>query len=62
MVSEEKMRDMRGDTLRKVNQNGILQLLMAHQFSLPQIREVFAKQIAQGKGPQLGAAPALANA
>jgi hypothetical protein len=30
---------------------------------MPQVREVFAKQIQQGKGPQLGAvAPAFADA
>ena len=53
MVAEEKLREMRGDTLRKINQNGILQLLMAHMFSLPQIREIFAKQVQQGKGPAI---------
>ncbi len=63
MIGEEKMRDMRGDTLRKINQNGILHLVMAHLFSMPQIREIFAKQVQQGKGPQIGApAPAFADA
>jgi hypothetical protein len=63
MVAEDKLREMRGDTLRKINQNGILPLIMAHLFSMPQVREVFAKQIQQGKGPQLGAvAPAFADA
>ncbi len=61
MVGEEKMRELRGDQLRKINQNGILQLLMAHHFSLPQIREIFAKQLQQGKGPQ-AQQPAMANA
>ena len=62
MVDENKMRELRGDTLRKMNQNGMLQLVMAHLFSLPTIREIFGKQIQQGKGPQLTEAPALANA
>jgi hypothetical protein len=62
MVDENKMRELRGDTLRKMNQNGMLQLVMAHLFSLPTIREIFGKQIQQGKGPQLADAPALANA
>jgi hypothetical protein len=64
MVAEEKLREMRGDTLRKINQNGILPLVMAHLFSLPQIREIFAKQVGQGKGPSLPgmAAPAMADA
>jgi hypothetical protein len=31
-------------------------------FSLPMIREVFGKQVQQGKGPQSAAAPAQAPA
>jgi len=56
MVNEEKLRDLRGDTLRKVNQNGMLPLIYAHLFSLQLMREVFQQQIDQGKMPQ---APAL---
>jgi hypothetical protein len=62
MVAEDKVRELRGDMLRKMNQNGMLQLVMAHLFSLPTIREIFAKQVQQGKGPQLAGAPELANA
>ncbi len=51
MIDEEKLRDMRGDELRKMNQSGMLPLLFAHLFSLAQIRDVFARQVAQGKGP-----------
>jgi hypothetical protein len=51
MVDEEKLREMRGDELRKMNQNGMLALIYAHLFSLPQIREVFSRQVLQGKGP-----------
>lgn len=51
MVDEEKLRDMRGDELRKMNQNGMLALVFAHLFSLGQIREVFARQVQQGRGP-----------
>ncbi len=51
MVDEEKLRDMRGDDLRKMNQNGMLALIFAHLFSLSQIREIFARQVQQGKGP-----------
>ena len=61
MVSEEKLRELRGDELRKMNQNGMLPLVVAHLFSLPLIRDLFAKQVAQGKGPQLPA-PAAATA
>jgi hypothetical protein len=59
MVSDEKFQDMRGDTLRKFNQNGALPLIMAHLFSLPMIRELFGRQMQQGKVPQPEAAPAL---
>ena len=52
MVDEEKVRNLRGDELRKMNQNGMLPLLYAHLFSLSQIREVFARQMSQGKAPQ----------
>lgn len=56
MVSDEKMRELRGDELRRMNQNGMLPLIMAHLFSLPLIREVFSRQVAQGKMPE-GAPP-----
>jgi hypothetical protein len=52
MVAEDKLRDLRGDALRKMNQNGVLPLVMAHLFSLPLVREIFGKQVQQGKGPQ----------
>lgn len=52
MVSEEKVRDLRGDELRKMNQKGLLPLVMAHLFSLGQIREIFGKQVEQGKVPE----------
>lgn len=52
MVDEQKFRDMRGDELRRINQNGILPLLMAHLFSLPLSRDIYLRQIDQGKGPQ----------
>ena len=60
MVDEEKLRELRGDELRKMNQNGMLALIYAHLFSLSQIREVFSRQVSQGKGPV--AAPQLADA
>jgi hypothetical protein len=51
MVDEEKLREMRGDELRKMNQNGMLALIFAHLFSLGQIRDVFARQVRLGRGP-----------
>ena len=51
MVDENKMREMHGDQLRKINQNGVLALIMAHLFSLSSIRELFGRQAEQGKVP-----------
>ncbi|UUR08789.1 SapC family protein [Sphingomonas glaciei] len=62
MVDEEKLRELRGDELRKMNQNGLLPLLFAHLFSLSQTREIFARQVEQGKGPAGVSGPALQSA
>jgi len=62
MVAEEQFRDLRGDELRKMNQNGMLQLVLAHLFSLTLVPEIFSRQVRQGKGPQVAQSPALANA
>jgi SapC len=51
MIDEEKLRELRGDELRKMNQNGMLPLIYAHLFSLSLIRDLFARQVEQGKGP-----------
>jgi hypothetical protein len=51
MVDEEKLKNLRGDELRKYNQSGLLALIYAHLFSLSQVREIFARQVARGKGP-----------
>jgi len=51
MVDEEKLRNLRGDELRKLNQNGILPLIFAHLFSLTEMRNVFGRQMQQGKAP-----------
>jgi hypothetical protein len=51
MVDEEKLRALRGDELRKFNQSGLLPLIYAHLFSLSMIRDLFARQVEQGKGP-----------
>lgn len=51
MVDEEKLRELRGDELRKMHQSGLLPLIYAHLFSMTQVRELFARQVEQGKGP-----------
>ena len=58
MVDEAKFRDLRGDELRKMNQSGMLALVMAHLFSLQLVRDIFARQVAQGTGPTTPAAAA----
>ena len=62
MVDEEKLRNLRGDELRKMNQNGMLALIYAHLFSLSQMREVFGRQMAQGKAPVQAPQPVPADA
>jgi hypothetical protein len=62
MVDEEKFQELRGDELRKLNQNGGLALIMAHLFSLSVIRDIFARQVSQGTGPANLRQPATAEA
>ena len=57
MVDEEKLRNMRGDELRKLNQNGVLPLIFAHLMSLGIIRDLFYRQVQQGKGPVASISP-----
>lgn len=52
MVNQEKFRELRGDTLRSWNQNGMLPLIVAHLLSLGLMRNIFGRQAAQGKAPQ----------
>jgi len=51
IISEEKLKELRGDVLRKMVQSGLLPLIHAHLFSLSMIRDVFAMQMQQGNGP-----------
>ena len=51
MIDEAKFRELRGDELRKMNQNGMLGLVMAHLFSLALVRDIFARHVSQGSGP-----------
>ncbi len=58
IISQEKLRDLRGDVLRTWNKNGMLALVFAHLFSLELVRDVFARQAKQGTLPEQPAAPA----
>ncbi|MFC3173463.1 SapC family protein [Novosphingobium bradum] len=51
MINQEALREVRGDVLRGWNQSGLLPLIYAHLFSLDLIREIFGRQVQQGKGP-----------
>ena len=57
MVNEEKLRDLRGDQLRKMQQSGMLTLIYAHLFSLGLTSEIFGRQADQGKLPPQQPAP-----
>jgi len=59
MISEEKLRNLRGDVARKMIQSGAMALVYAHLFSLSLIRDLFARQVALTNG---GNADAGANA
>ncbi|MCA1661235.1 MAG: SapC family protein [Novosphingobium sp.] len=56
MINQEKLREVRGDVLRGWNQSGLLSLIYAHLFSLELMRDIFARQQALGKGPQVPSA------
>jgi hypothetical protein len=62
MVDEDKLRELKGDELRKMNQSGMLPLIYAHLFSLTEMRQVFGRQLQQGKAPAQVPQPASADA
>ena len=45
-----------------MNQNGMLPLIYGHLFSLAQMRDVFGRQLQQGKAPAAVPQPAPADA
>ncbi len=51
MVNEEKLKNLRGDQLRKIMQNGMLPLLHAHLFSLSLMTTLFQRQLDAGLVP-----------
>ncbi len=62
MIDEEKLRELRGDELRKMNQNGMLPLLYAHLFSLAQMRDLFGRASSRrARAPQQAPQPAPAT-
>jgi hypothetical protein len=61
MVDEEKLRNLPDEEASKLHKNGMLALIYAHLFSVQLIREVFGRQVLQGKGPQAPQAAAGGN-
>lgn len=55
IISEDKLKELRGDVLRKMVQSGLLPLIYAHLYSLSLIRDVFGMQMQQGKAPNVSA-------
>jgi hypothetical protein len=53
MISEDRLRELRGDQARKLIQSGALALMYAHLFSLSLIREIFGRQMQAGKVPPM---------
>lgn len=51
MINQEKLADLRGDQLRKINQSGLLALIHAHLFSLSLMRDIFERQVRLGVLP-----------
>ncbi len=51
MVNEEKLNDLRGDQLRKIQKSGLLPMVYAHLFSLAALPQIFERQVKLGKAP-----------
>jgi hypothetical protein len=51
MVDEKKLEELRGDVARKMIRSAALPLIYAHLFSLSLARDIFTRQVVQGKGP-----------
>lgn len=55
MVNRDKLAEIPADQLEIWHKNGLLTIVYAHLFSLDQMRKIFARQVDQGKGPDLSA-------
>jgi hypothetical protein len=59
IVSEDALKNLRGDVARKWLQNGLMPLVYAHLFSLQRMADIFGRQAQRGmlpppNGPMLG--------
>ena len=51
MVNQEKLAEIDDATIAKWHKSGMLSLIHSHLFSLELMRDIFARQAQQGKGP-----------
>jgi hypothetical protein len=51
IISEDALRNLRGDVARKWLQSGLMPLIYAHLFSLQRMADIFSRQAIQGKLP-----------
>ncbi len=51
MVDEAKLRDLPTSKLEEITKSGVIMLIHAHLFSLNLMRNIFERQVAQGKLP-----------
>lgn len=51
MVDEKKLAEMSDEKILELHKNGMLVLIHAHLFSLAQMRNIFGRQVQQGKMP-----------
>jgi hypothetical protein len=58
MINEEKLREIDGETAKVWTANGIMALIFAHLFSMEMMRNIFARQVSQGKIPEQAQQPA----
>ncbi|MGI8943009.1 MAG: SapC family protein [Qipengyuania sp.] len=61
MVNQEKLAEISAKQIHAWHKNGLLMLVHAHIFSLDQMRNIFARQSQQGKGPAAFAPNATVN-
>ncbi|MCA1749800.1 MAG: SapC family protein [Parasphingopyxis sp.] len=52
MVNEEKLKELDAEKHSEMAKNGMIALIYAHLFSMSLVRDVFARQMQQGKMPQ----------
>ena len=52
MVNQEKLQEVSAEKLEQWNKNGLMALIFAHLFSLDLMRNIFSRQVSQGRVPE----------